>query len=150
MTYELEGYDTETRDARYRLYTRSKREADRWARIPRLQFVGSGHGIVFGIRELEYGEKRKTERRPEHNSWPERHLAAMARWERLSPAQQRLLERFAEAQYGELWLHGSKLQTGRILEEQGLVESLSSLSTIRDYRITDAGRELVIMGAPPG
>jgi hypothetical protein len=43
----LEAWDTEQREARTREYTTSDKLAERWERIPRIQFTDSGHGIVF-------------------------------------------------------------------------------------------------------
>ena len=50
MIYELLAYNTDSRypdDVRHREYTSSKAKADRFDRIPKIQFTDSGHGIVF-------------------------------------------------------------------------------------------------------
>ena len=55
MIYELVGYNTDCRyqqDIRYRDYTTSKKKADAFNKIPKIQFTDSGHGIVFLSREL--------------------------------------------------------------------------------------------------
>ena len=54
MTYELIAYNTDGRyptDVRYRDYTASKKRADGFSKIPKIQFTDSGHGIVFSVRE---------------------------------------------------------------------------------------------------
>ena len=54
MIYELVAYNTDCRyqqDVRYREYTRSKKKADAFQKIPKIQFTDSGHGIVFASRE---------------------------------------------------------------------------------------------------
>lgn len=59
MTYLLIGYNTDARypnDIRWREYTRSKRVADQFAKIPKIQFTDSGHGIVFVAREHKGGK----------------------------------------------------------------------------------------------
>lgn len=45
----LEAYDTDGRNARCREYTTSRTKAEAWARIPRIDFTDSGHGIVFNV-----------------------------------------------------------------------------------------------------
>lgn len=49
--WKLEAFGTEqrgpTRDVRHRSYTTSKKRAEEFERIPRIQFTDSGHGIVF-------------------------------------------------------------------------------------------------------
>ena len=63
MVYELIAYNTDSRypdDIRYRRYTSSKRLANNFAKIPKIQFTDSGHGIVFLAREHhghEYPER---------------------------------------------------------------------------------------------
>jgi hypothetical protein len=60
MVWELLAYNTDMRyrdDVRYRQYTRSKKKAERFAQIPKIQFTDSGHGIVFVARE--HSGKRK-------------------------------------------------------------------------------------------
>lgn len=54
-TWLLEAYGTDSRyvdDVRYRSYTTSQRKAEAFARIPKIQFSDSGHGIVFHATEL--------------------------------------------------------------------------------------------------
>ncbi len=49
-TWELTGYSTEERGenaVRHREYTTSKKTAELFDRIPRIQFTDSGHGIEF-------------------------------------------------------------------------------------------------------
>ena len=62
MTYELLAFATSNprNDIRYRRYTRSKLTAERFSKLPRIQFTDSGHGIVFTVREMGKGEKRNT------------------------------------------------------------------------------------------
>jgi len=52
MVYELIGYNTDQRynDVRYREYTISKKKAELFSQIPKIQFTDSGHGIVFSAR----------------------------------------------------------------------------------------------------
>jgi hypothetical protein len=53
MVWELVAYNTDARhtsDVRHREYTSSKRTAELFARIPRIQFTDSGHGIEFSAR----------------------------------------------------------------------------------------------------
>jgi hypothetical protein len=48
--YELIAYNTDSRyreDVRYREYTTSKKRADLFNKIQKIQFSDSGHGIVF-------------------------------------------------------------------------------------------------------
>jgi len=63
--YVLEAYNTDSRyrtDIRYREYTASKRRADLFNKIPKIQFSDSGHGIVFSATEHRgRREPRKTE-----------------------------------------------------------------------------------------
>ena len=51
--YELVAYNTDCRydDVRYRSYTSSKKKAEAFDKIPKIQFTDSGHGIVFCVRE---------------------------------------------------------------------------------------------------
>ena len=52
--YLLEGYNTDSRysnDVRYREYTTSKRRAELFNKIPKIQFSDSGHGICFSATE---------------------------------------------------------------------------------------------------
>ena len=54
MIYELLAYNTDCRfpsDIRYRDYTSSKKKAEKFEQIPKIQFSDSGHGIVFISRE---------------------------------------------------------------------------------------------------
>lgn len=53
MIWELIGYGTDSRysdDVRHREYTSSRKKAELFARIPRIQFTDSGHGVVFVAR----------------------------------------------------------------------------------------------------
>ena len=53
MVYELFAYNTDSRysnDIRYREYTTSRKKAEAFNRIPKIQFTDSGHGICFGYR----------------------------------------------------------------------------------------------------
>jgi len=50
MIWELTAYNTDSRyqnDIRYREYTASKKKAEAFKKIPKIQFTDSGHGIVF-------------------------------------------------------------------------------------------------------
>jgi hypothetical protein len=105
-TYELAAYDTERRDDRHREYTRSRRTAERWERIPRIQFTDSGHGIVYVTRELQPGQGRKPRgRRSDH---VERHMDRLAteererqrRAEKLTPKEFDTLDRALDALIG--------------------------------------------------
>ena len=65
-TWMLEAYGTDSRyhdDVRHRSYTRSQKKAEAFARIPRIQFTDSGHGIVFHAEELPPRTRRLPERR---------------------------------------------------------------------------------------
>jgi hypothetical protein len=65
-TWLLEAYGTDSRysdDVRYRAYTTSRKKAEAFARIPRIQFTDSGHGIVFAATELPPRTPRKPARR---------------------------------------------------------------------------------------
>ena len=58
--YLLEAYNTDSRypdDVRYREYTTSKRRAEAFAKIPKIQFTDSGHGIAFSAREHKGARK---------------------------------------------------------------------------------------------
>jgi len=60
-TWLLEAYGTDCRygdDVRYRAYTTSRKKAEAFSRIPRIQFTDSGHGIVFHASELPPRTKR--------------------------------------------------------------------------------------------
>lgn len=62
MVYELVAYNTDCRypqDIRYREYTISKKKAEIFEKIPKIQFTDSGHGIVFHAREMKSREGRK-------------------------------------------------------------------------------------------
>lgn len=53
MIWELIGYSTEERGehaVRHREYTSSRRRAEDFAAIPRLDFTDSGHGVAY-VRE---------------------------------------------------------------------------------------------------
>lgn len=63
MTWMLEAYDTGFREVRHRSYTNSKRKADAFAALPRIQFTDSGHGVVFTAEEIDPGTKRLPTRR---------------------------------------------------------------------------------------
>ena len=58
--WELLAFSTEMRgDVRYREYTRSREKAERFGRIPRIDFTDSSHGIVFSAYEMRPGEVRQ-------------------------------------------------------------------------------------------
>lgn len=60
-TWLLEGYGTDSRyggDVRYRAYTTSRKKAEAFNKIPRIQFTDSGHGIEFIAIELAPRTKR--------------------------------------------------------------------------------------------
>lgn len=62
MIYLLQAYNTDSRypwDVRYREYTSSKRKAEAFDKIPKIQFTDSGHGIVFSARE-HHGKRKPT------------------------------------------------------------------------------------------
>ena len=61
MVYELIAYNTDCRyqeDVRFREYTSSKKKADKFDNIPKIQFSDSGHGIVFQSREHRGARKK--------------------------------------------------------------------------------------------
>lgn len=65
MLYELEAYSTANySDIRYRAYTTSKKKADAFESIPKIQFTDSGHGIVFSAHLV-------SKRKPTNNSLSE-------------------------------------------------------------------------------
>ena len=67
MVWELVGYGTDSRygdDVRHREYTQSQKKAELFARIPRIQFTDSRHGIVFVA--VPHRGKRKPPRRMEY------------------------------------------------------------------------------------
>ncbi|KKN44525.1 hypothetical protein LCGC14_0692050 [marine sediment metagenome] len=52
--YLLEAFNTDSRypsDVRYREYTTSKKRAELFDKIPKIQFTDSGHGVVFSAGE---------------------------------------------------------------------------------------------------
>jgi hypothetical protein len=53
VVFELIAYGTgsPTGDVRYREYTSSRRRAEMFAAIPKIQFTDSGHGVVFVARD---------------------------------------------------------------------------------------------------
>lgn len=54
MLYELEAYSTANYlDVRYRAYTTSKKKAEAFEKIPKIQFTDSGHGIIFTALEVK-------------------------------------------------------------------------------------------------
>lgn len=78
VIYELIGFSTEEhgeRSIRHRRYTTSRTLALAWARLPRVQFTDSGHGIEFWVHE----GARRSKDRPEkgYNSEFERKLQAL-------------------------------------------------------------------------
>jgi hypothetical protein len=61
MIWELEAYNTDSRyshDVRYRIYTSSRKKAEAFNKIPKIQFTDSGHGICF------YARKHQGRRKP--------------------------------------------------------------------------------------
>jgi hypothetical protein len=83
-TWELTGFNTDARhrdDVRYRAYTSSRAVAERFERIPKIQFSDSGHGIVFSAREMKSGERRRELRRGVVD-YVQRHLGEIERKER--------------------------------------------------------------------
>ena len=67
MVYELIGYNTDGRyrdDVRHREYTTSKKKAELFEQIPKIQFNDSGHGIVF--MALEHSGRRQPIRRMDY------------------------------------------------------------------------------------
>ena len=67
MVWELIGYGTDSRyldDVRHREYTSSRKRAEMFKRIPRIQFTDSGHGIVF--HAVEHRGRRKPTRRMDY------------------------------------------------------------------------------------
>jgi len=65
-TWLLEAYGTDSRysdDVRFRAYTTSRKKAEAFKAIPRIQFTDSGHGIVFWAEELPPRTPRKPTRR---------------------------------------------------------------------------------------
>jgi hypothetical protein len=60
MRWKLEGYNTETQRVQHRQYTRSKRLAERWQHIPKIQFSDSGHGIVFTVEEVPFRHRQES------------------------------------------------------------------------------------------
>ncbi len=74
MIYVLEAYNTDCRyreDIRYREYTSSKRRAEAFEKIPKIQFSDSGHGICFSA--TPHRGARLPARR-ELNSYVQEHL----------------------------------------------------------------------------
>lgn len=64
-TWLLEAYGTDSRypdDVRHRSYTTSRRKAEAFGRLPKIQFTDSGHGIVFHAEELAPYTRRLPER----------------------------------------------------------------------------------------
>ena len=60
MIYELIAFNTESYlGIRYREYTASKKKADLFNKIPKIQFTDSGHGIVFMASEFSGKKKPK-------------------------------------------------------------------------------------------
>lgn len=67
MVYELIGYSTDSRypdDVRHREYTTSRKKAELFDQIPKIQFTDSGHGIVFAA--VEHRGPRKPTRRMDY------------------------------------------------------------------------------------
>ena len=65
MIWELIGYSTEERGehaVRHREYTSSRRRAEDFACIPRLDFTDSGHGVVFLARRKQPGPRKPLKR----------------------------------------------------------------------------------------
>ncbi len=61
MVYELLAYNTDSRyrdDVRYRKYTTSRKLAEAFGKIPKIQFTDSGHGIVFTFK-IHVGTRKK-------------------------------------------------------------------------------------------
>ena len=61
MIWELEAYNIDSRygsDVRYREYTSSRKRAEAFNKIPKIQFTDSGHGIFF------YARPHKGRRKP--------------------------------------------------------------------------------------
>lgn len=65
-TWLLVAFGTDSRyadDVRHRSYTTSRKKAEKFAAIPRIQFTDSGHGIVFHAEELPPRTRRLPVRR---------------------------------------------------------------------------------------
>ena len=59
-TFLLEAWNTDRRypdDVRYRAYTTSRKKAEAFGRIPKIQFTDSGHGIVFSFEVVTSKKK---------------------------------------------------------------------------------------------
>lgn len=75
MIWCLEAYDTEMRKARSRSYTSSRRTAEMFEKVPRIQFTDSGHGIVFIA--TQHSGRREPEMR--HSQHVDTHMARLRR-----------------------------------------------------------------------
>ncbi len=74
MIFVLEAYNTDSRypsDIRYRDYTTSKRRAEAFEQIPKIQFSDSGHGICFSAQPHQGPRLPK---RRELDSYVQEHL----------------------------------------------------------------------------
>lgn len=82
----LEGYDTGAHNyrgydgVRHREYTSSRRTAELFEQVPRIDFTDSGHGIVFSA--TEHRGRRKPVRRYEH---VREHMARLRKERRRPP-----------------------------------------------------------------
>lgn len=76
--WELEGYDTDRREARWRQYTQNPHTADLWVRIPKIQFSDSGHGIVF-TATVHSGRRKPTTRSPDYVQYWMRRMGGLKR-----------------------------------------------------------------------
>lgn len=81
VTFLLEAWNTDRRypdDVRYRAYTTSRKKAEAFGRIPKIQFTDSGHGIVFSFEELPKGTKKLPPVRYGLSDYISEHMAGAA------------------------------------------------------------------------
>jgi hypothetical protein len=87
-TWLLEAYGTDSRygdDVRFRAYTTSRKQAEAFNAIPRIQFTDSGHGIVFSAIELAPRTPRKP-KRYELSGYVREHMRALLQSEPGKPS----------------------------------------------------------------
>jgi len=95
--YLLEAYNTDSRyptDIRYREYTTSKKRADLFNKIPKIQFLDSGHGICFSSTEHKGHQKP---RRTDLTNYVFEQMAKLTPPKVAKPNRQALIDELSEA-----------------------------------------------------
>ena len=130
--YLLEAYNTDSRystDIRYREYTTSKKRADLFNKIPKIQFSDSGHGICFSA--IEHSGHRKP-RKTELSSYVYEQIALLTPPKIVQPRDARKLALYKT--WAKAWLKTVGLPDYYSLNRDG--EEFNTTESIRQLLIT--------------